>query len=218
LLYSVSPQQTQHGAWQVSAQRAQRQLDRLYDRQRGIYLVSNTQRYGLLMDNVEIYAALVTISRQQQQSGAVALAKAGAEHAGRLQRAINRVFWRDDLQAFIAATNDDEHASFYPYIVAQVYPWLFGMPTPLKAQQAYQRWRKQHSDAWLSFTQDKYPWGLVAAAADKLGDSATAVRWVQRAGALRHSSRWNILEEAIYQALSQKYAIPFKLDCGQASS
>lgn len=218
LLYRVSPQQAQHGPWQNSVQRAQQQLADLYDRAHGIYLVSQTQRYGLLMDNVEIYAALRSISHQQHVLGATITAKATAEQADKLQRAINQVFWRDKWQAYAAATNDEEHRSFYPYLVAQVYPWLFGMPTPIDTQRAYQRWRTRHAEAWLSFQQDKYPWGLVAAAADKLGDSATAVRWVKHATKLRQTDRWNILEEAIFQALAEKYAIPFKVDCRRAHS
>ena len=218
LLYSVSAPQTLRGAWHDSAQRAQRQLAQLYEPKRGIYLVSKVLRYGLFMDNVEIYAALVSITQQQRRLGATALAKTTAEQAARLQQAIDRVFWRAEQQAYAVSTKAEEGVAFYPQIVAQVYPWLFAMPTPLNTQQAYQRWYQQHADAWLSFTQDKYPWGLVAAAADKLGDSKTAVRWVQRAAALRHSKRWNILEEAIYQALAEKYALPYTLDCRGAAS
>jgi hypothetical protein len=218
LLYLVSAKDAQHGPWQISAQRAQQQLNRLYDAKRGIYLVSQTQRFGLLMDNVEIYDALMSISQQQRQLDEVASAQANATRASKLQQAINRVFWRDDAQAYAVATNDDERENFYPHIVAQVYPWLFGMPTPVNTQQAYARWRAHYAEAWLSFTQDKYPWGLVAAAADKLGDSAMAKRWLHAAIALRKSKRWNILEEAIYQGLANKYALPIELDCQRGAS
>jgi hypothetical protein len=218
LLYLVSTKNTLHGPWQVSAQRAQQQLDRLYDKRRGIYLVSHTQHFGLLMDNVEIYDAFTTIARQQHAFGATTLATATAARAKQLQQAINRVFWRQDTQTYAVSTTTEEHDSFYPHIVAQVYPWLFGMPTPVSAQQAYQHWRAQYAARWLSFSEDKYPWGLLAAAADKLGDSATAKRWLQAATALRHTKRWNILEEAIYQALAEKYALPITVDCARGKS
>lgn len=218
LLYIVSARDALHGPWRVSVQQAQKQLARLHDPRRGIYLVSQTQRFGLLMDNVEIYDALNTIARQQHRLGAAASANATATHAAKLQQAINHVFWRSETQTYAVTTRKDGHESFYPHVVAQVYPWLFAMPTPVNTQQAYQRWRARYAEPWLSFTQDKYPWGLVAAAAAQLGDNATAKRWLQHASALRHGKRWNILEEAIYQALAQKYALPFELDCKRDKS
>lgn len=213
LLYLVSAKNTQYGPWQVSAQRARQQLDRLYDARRGIYVVSASQRFSLLMDNVEIYDALRTIARQQHKLGATALATATTTRATKLQQAINRVFWRDDTQRYAITTQTEEQYSFYPQIVAQVYPWLFDMPTPVNTQQAYQHWRARYAERWLSFNHDKYPWGLVAATANILGDRATAERWLQQASTLRHGKRWNILEEAIYQALAEKYALPVRLDC-----
>lgn len=213
LLYIVSAKDSQQGKWQASRQRAERQLDALYDPALGVYVVSKTQPVGLLMDNVEIYDALMTISRQQHDIGALAIAQATATRAANLQQAINRVFWRADVQRYAVATTEDEDEGFYPRIVAQVYPWLFAMPTPVNTQQAYLRWRALYAKRWLSFTQDKYPWGLVAAMADKLGDTATAKRWLQDVVTLRHSGRWNILEEAIYQALATKYALAINLDC-----
>jgi hypothetical protein len=218
LLYIVSAKDALAGTWQVSAQRAQRQLDRLYDTRRGIYLVSQTQRFGLLMDNVEIYDALNTISRQQRKLSDTTLAATTASRASKLQQAINRVFWRDDLQVYAVSTKAEARDSFYPHIVAQVYPWLFGMPTPVNTPQAYQRWHARYAERWLSFTQDKYPWGLVAATAAKLGDKATAQRWLQQATTLRHGKRWNILEEVIYQGLAAKYTQPITQDCQRGKS
>ena len=216
LLYLISAEQTQHGAWRDSAQRAQAQLARLFDRERGIYLVSRTQRFGLFMDNVEIYAALKTIATQQQTLAAPILAQTTAAQADRLQHAINRVFWRNATGTYAVSTKQSEEAAFYPQIVAQVYPWLFALPTPVNTQQAYAHWLSRHAKAWLSFSRDKYPWGLVAATADKLGDSGTAKRWLQQAAALRDTQRWNILEEAIYQALADKYAIAYQVNCQRA--
>ncbi len=218
LLYIVSARDALDGPWHRSVQRAQQQLDRLYDSRRGIFLVSQTQRYGLLMDNVEIFDALHTIAQQQQQIGATSLAHATARRATKLQKAINRVFWRNDVQAYAVSTHADEHEKLYPQIVAQVYPWLFAMPTPINTQLAYQHWRARYAERWLSFKEDKYPWGLVAAAAAKLGDGATAQRWFLHATTLRQSKRWNILEEAIYQALANKYALPIELDCNRGRS
>jgi hypothetical protein len=218
LLFLMSPENTLFGPWQLSAQLAKQQLDRLYDTQHGIYFVSPSEHYSLLMDNVEVYDTLRTIARQQHKLGATSLAAYTTTRATKLQQAINRVFWREDSQTYTVTTQPEEPTSFYPHIVAQVYPWLFGMPGPVNTQQAYRHWRSQYVERWLSFTQDKYPWGLVAAAADKLGDRATTERWLQQASLLRDSKRWNILEEAIYQALAKKYAVPVNLDCKRDKS
>jgi hypothetical protein len=218
LLYLVSARDAQYGAWHNSVQRARQQLDHLYDARRGIYLVSSTQRFGLLMDNVEIYNALSTIARQQRDLGATSLAAATLARAKSLHQAINRVFWRSNRRTYAVTTQAEEPKNFYPHIVAQVYPWLFDLPTPVNTQQAYRRWHARYAERWLSFTQDKYPWGLVAATAYKLGDRATAERWLRHAGTLRHGRRWNILEEAIYQALAREFAMPVTQECKRGES
>jgi len=215
LLYTVSPEEALQGAWRSSASRAELQLNRLYDKRLGIYLVSSTQRYSLFMDNVEIYNALTTIARQQREIRAMHLAKNTQTRAMNLRHAINRVFWRSEIRTYAVSTKREEHESFYPHIVAQVYPWLFDMPTPMNAEQAYQKWHDRYAERWLSFREDKYPWGLVAATAAKLGDDATAQRWLREASALRAGQRWNILEEAIHQGLAKKYAQPIKPACEQ---
>lgn len=217
LLYLVSAETAFRGKWQGSMHRAQQQLAVLLDDQRGVYQISRSQPTGLFMDNVEIYDALTTIAAQQESIGAKRVAGETAQQATRLAQAINRVFWLKDSQRYAVATQDYKREKFYPHIVAQIYPWLFDLSSPVHALTGYQRWHAQHAERWLSFKQDKYPWGMIAAAADKLGDTATARRWLTRAGALRDTERWNILEEAIFQALSTKYGIPVSTVCPQGS-
>ena len=44
--------------------------------------------------------------------------------------------------------------------------------------------------------------GLVALAALELGDHHTAECWLNRAKTLRNGERWNVLEEAVLQIIS----------------
>jgi hypothetical protein len=215
LLYELNPSAAHNGAWQDSVSRAAVQLDGLLNAQRGVYYIAQTQPTGLFMDNVEIFDALNTIAQQQRAIGAKSAASKTTARATTLARAINTVFWQPSAQRYAVATQDYETEAFYPHVVAQIYPWLFDMPSPLKAKDAYQAWLAKHGETWLAFEQDKYPWGLVAVAADKLGDTKTARRWLERASSLRYTARWNILEEAIFQALSFKYAIPVDHMCPQ---
>jgi hypothetical protein len=52
---------------------------------------------------------------------------------------------------------------------------------------------------------DPHPWGLIALAALHSGDDQSAVCWLSRAAPLRYSPMWNILEEAAFQALQNRF-------------
>ncbi|HKG90453.1 MAG TPA: hypothetical protein VKA84_01100 [Gemmatimonadaceae bacterium] len=213
LLHELAPSRSGGGlplAWRPSAESAERHLAVLRDPSTGVYRVSRTQPAALLMDNVEIYGALAAVARARRRLGDAAGAERAAAQADTLAAAIGRVFRRPGRRALVVSTQqspDDSAAAFYPYAVAELYPWLAGLPAPAgepSPREAFARWLARHGERWLAFTDDPYPWGLVALTAARLGDGATARRWLDRAAPLRGTVRWNVLEEAIFQALGRK--------------
>ncbi len=95
---------------------------------------------------------------------------------------------------------------FYPDVVAQVYPWLAGLSGPgQEIGAAWKEWKDRFGQEWLNSTSDPHPWGLVALAALQTGDNSVVMCWLTRSESLRYSSHWNILEEAIFQALDSKF-------------
>jgi len=57
---------------------------------------------------------------------------------------------------------------------------------------------------WLDKKVDPHPWGLVAMAALKFGDDASAACWLSRSEPLRYSTNWNVLEESAFQAVEAR--------------
>ena len=201
LLYTTAPRAGLPASWSRRAALAQRHLERLRDRDRAIYLISANNRVGLLMDNVEIHAALSAIGQRQQQMGALAAARRTLAAATQLRRAIGRVFRPAGQGPFRVSTQAAEAPRFYPEIVAQIYPVLYQFPDSAPPRQAFQNWMRAHGAVWLEQQGDTYPWGLVAMAARAVGDTASAACWKSKAAHLRYGARWNVLEEAAFQSI-----------------
>ena len=72
--------------------------------------------------------------------------------------------------------------------------------------------RQTFGAGWIERRYDTHPWGLVALAAEKLGDAASAACWTQQSDSLRGSSSWNVLEEAAWQSLRARFSQPQWLD------
>lgn len=203
LLHVLSPDKGLPTRWQQSATLAEKHLSTLFDRKLGVYRVSQQEPIALLMDNVEVYAALAAIAQHQKRFGLYAKSRKTADMAKKLRRAIDRMFWQSKQRMYSASLHEKPIDRFYPDIVAQIYPWLAGMNTPAgNKRNEYMRWREQYAQDWLTFEQDEFPWGLVALASLKFHDRETALRWFVSASPLRHSHRWNILEEAAYQVIA----------------
>ena len=161
------------------------------------------------MDNVEIHAALKSIARDQLRLGDARRARETDVRAAYLARDVLTVFWRAEAGTFVVSTQEQPGRAFYPDVVAQTYPWLLDLPTPAgDPRPAFAEWRRRHGTDWLSLRQDEYPWGLVALTALKLGDAETARCWLGRTVPLRFGQRWNVLEEAIHQALVARLGPP----------
>jgi hypothetical protein len=211
LLYRMAPSTGMPAEWRHSLALCARQLDKLRNRRLGLYHISQLNHVALFMDNVEIYAALKDVAQAQQRLHDPA-APATDARAQQLASAIQRVFWDRRAQRFRPSMQKSAPA-FYPDVVAQVYPWLADVSGPGQdAHQAWQQWKRSFGAGWIERRYDSHPWGLVAMAADKLGDAPTAACWTSQSDALRGSGSWNVLEEAAWQALRARFPQPQLLD------
>ena len=209
LLYDFAPPAGFPPAWQNSAARAQRQLARLYMPNLGIYKISLKKSTGLFMDNVEIYAAFTTISRQLKLAGNFAGAAANLKQANELRLHILKVFRPSGTGPFRVSTQAEQAARFYPEQVAQLYPLMNNMAVSGDNPKIrFENWFNAHGAGWINLTQDHYPWGLVALAALKVGDQDAAWCWLQHAEPFRYSDRWNLLEEMAYQIITRSGQAP----------
>lgn len=217
LLQAMAPDTGPPAAWVRSADLARRRLAGLLDARLGVFLIAPGRDVALFMDNVEIYAALQSTAADLRRMGRPASARARRREAGRLRARIERVFrpagggdWRVSTQAVAAG-------GFYPDVVAQLYPALFGMPEQGATPRArLDDWLARYGTAWLSLGQDHYPWGLVALAAARLGRCDVAMRWADAAAPLRSTDRWNVLEEVALVALRGPAGVPdVAAGCGE---
>lgn len=203
LLYRMAPAGEMPPAWTESAARTESHLADLYQPNTGLYRVFADRPLTLFMDNVEIYGAFARTAKRRAALAPLAAVRL-AWSAWRLRRAIETAFWREAEQKYASTTDagDGSGSAFYPDTVAQLYPLLEGMPTPAGRPEAvFDAWFREHGERWLSFSADPYPWGIAALAASRVGARSAASQWAARAAPLRHSGRWNVLEEAAYQAL-----------------
>ena len=103
--------------------------------------------------------------------------------------------------------------AFYPDVVAQAYPWLAGINVPDQdSRAAWEEWKREYGAGWITRRYDRGPWGLIAMAAEKLGDWRSAACWTSQSEILRGSSNWNVLDEAVWQSLRARFSQPQLLD------
>lgn len=191
--------------WEKSARLALRKLNSLLDKKTGVYHISEALPVSLFMDNVEIYAALRDIAQQQRCMRKPHAARKTLLSASRLRLAIKHTFHRSKAGHFEVSTQQaTDMAQFYPGQVAQIYPVLLRMGDPKALKMLFAAWMYRYGDIWLAQEHDVYPWGMVALAAHEVGDRKTVACWLLQAQALRHSPRWNVLEEAAWQALQPR--------------
>lgn len=178
----------------TSLERSDTALERLYDRSRGVYLVSPTFKQGLFMDNLEVWSFLA--------SGHSAANRAKAR---KLQRSIRDVFWHPVSQRFLVSTQPEQAVmprAFYPDAVAQIYPLLFAFPAlPATARVHYETWMKEHRATWLTQAPNDFSWGVIALIALRQQDLETARCWLRDTAHLRHSSHWTVSDEVTRQIL-----------------
>lgn len=217
LLYRMAPTGGMPPDWQRSIDLSAGQLEKLRNRRLGVYHVSKRNHVALLMDNLEVYAALKDIARAQSRLHEPAAAQTEVR-ATELAKAIQRIFWDRHQQRFRPSMQKSRPA-FYPDVVAQVYPWLANLSGPgQNPRQAWEQWRRTFGRGWIERRYDEHPWGLVALAAEKLGDSNSAACWTSQSDSLRGSASWNVLEEAAWQSLRARLAQLELLDPNNCTS
>ena len=204
LLAKLAPADGPSPAWESSLRNAYSYLTTLYDEKIGVYHISATEQVGLQMDNVEVYSALKAMSQLEPvHLGNGDEVRAIVNQAERLLGNIQRVFWQTQLQSYRVSTEAPVASNFYPDQIAQLFPMLVGMPTPHRDEAAFfDSWIATNYKTWREQASFDYPWGLVALAANKMGFRHTVASWICLARPLRHGAHWNVLEEAVYQALS----------------
>ena len=202
MLYTNAPNSGIPPEWQPSVRKARDSLNRLRNRRLGVYHISGSNHVALLMDNVEVYSALMAIAHSEERFGNLKQAQSTYREAEKLNFGIQRVFWNKHAGWFRPSIQRSRSA-FYPDVVAQVYPWLANLPmeSEVQTREAWDRWRNRFASEWLDKKVDPHPWGLVAMAALKFGDDASAACWLSRSEPLRYSTNWNVLEESAFQAV-----------------
>jgi len=211
LLYRMAPSTGMPAEWQRSLALSARQLARLRNPRLGVYHISTRNHVALFMDNIEVYAALKDVARAQLRlhDPDAPATDAQAEH---LASAIQRIFW-DRRSGRFRPSMQKSRPAFYPDSVAQVYPWLADVSGPGQdPRRAWESWKQAYGAGWIERRYDAHPWGLVALAAEKLGDARSAACWTSHSGSLRESSSWNVLEEAVWQSLEARFSQPRLLD------
>jgi len=202
LLYRLAPQSGLPVTWQASAATANKYLEHLRDKNTGLYFVSHDLRVCLLMDNVEVYHLFRVIAAANRRFGQLKLSLDYRKKADQLARAIVRRMWLPAKHSFAASTQRPLPTTFYPAAVAQIYPWLFKLPTPAgDAKHAFRNWLSSHGNIWLHRSNDQFPWGIIALAADRFGETAWVDQWVENSQSLRHSAYWTVLDETLVQVL-----------------
>ena len=165
LLFRMAPKSGLPPNWKSSAARANRYLENLHDNGTGLYFVSLELRVSLLMDNVEVYHLFRVMAAANRRFGRPDLGDSYQRKANRLAQAIAGRLWVPAKHEFLISTQNSSHQNsaaqnfatqspaaraFYPDDVAQVYPWLFNMPTPAgNAKAALRRWLKSYLGASL---------------------------------------------------------------------
>lgn len=209
LLYSIEPYDSMPEKWKKSIKLSSARLDELFDKEQGIYHISKEMPVGLLMDNIEIYAAFKSISKNAKKNGNNDLSLRYSSKAKSLAENIVKIFSAaDNAGTYKISTQSRSEEDFYPDKVAQLYPVFYGLPNPynskIGAPLQYKNWIKSNGADWLNSKQD-YPWGLIAVIGLKLKNKETASCWQSRAEPFRYSSRWNVMEEAALQVV--KYSV-----------
>ena len=197
LLYRVYGQpENMSAALQQSLRNARKALLRLRVAS-GVFYYARGAELGYLMDNAEVLEALRDDCRHAGLS---------CPQADRLEQAVVRVFWNPRRHAWRTATHGEPAAAFYPRSAAQLFPLMAGMQLPA-GQPGFADWLNGEGQPWVVQDEKKldFAWGLLTLAALKSQREDVARQWWERAAPSRFGRRWNVLEEAIFQGLEQRF-------------
>jgi hypothetical protein len=188
----------------------------LLDRASGLYRPFAVDDDPLLMDNVEMLAALRSVEALQRRRRDYGAAGYWHLRTTELASAIESSFAGIDTltPATTAGARKLAEASaevpsdaapallFYPDCVAAPFAWLHGVPRT-HATARFDAWLARYGDAWRQNAKLDYPWGLIALVALQEGRADIAGAWRLAQDEQRRNGRWNVLEESVWQALAQ---------------
>lgn len=206
LLYRMAPRGGLPKEWKESADKAEYQLNRLYNPKSTIFMISQSNQVGLLMDNLEIYASFKQIERHAIRLGD---GKKAVDYRGKaelLKIGIIGNFWDDKKKRFIASTQVRTVTEFYPDTVVQMVPMMHGFSiNKIPSENVfYKNWMQHHRKEWFSLIGKDYPWGLLGILAENRKDYTTAGCWLKLAAPSRHSKVWNVMDETAFQIVTWK--------------
>lgn len=206
LLYRMAPKTGMPKKWKESAEKAEYQLNRLFNQKTTVFNISQALPVGLLMDNIEIYASFKRIEREAVRLGDGKKANEYRGKAEQLKIGITGNFWDDNSKRYIASTQVRTKLEFYPDTVVQLVPMMHGFELSKIASESafYQNWMNNHRKEWFALIGKDYPWGLLAVLAEQRKDYQTAACWLQLAAPSRHTKVWNVMDETAFQIVSWK--------------
>lgn len=211
LLVRFAPPGGMPPEWTASIARASAELSNLRDRNTGVYHISHALPVALLMDNVEVISAFEALARWHAARGEPDQAGQWRGRAQALAGHVRKVF-RMAGGGYRASTQRTSDRDFYPARVAQLFPLLGGLEDTDRTGY-FGAWLKKNGADWFAQAKHDYPWGLAALAAYKAGDLKTVACWRAHAAPFRHGRHWNVLEEALFQALGATEAAATAIDC-----
>jgi hypothetical protein len=150
-------------------------------------------------DNVEVIGALSHLRGSSAASTRFAVQLAALPGSASMLRGLRLTYGYDPNGALepLRASMPPTPYGFYPNAVAPVYLWLYDLRGGASGARYWRLWMERYGAQWLAGASDHYPWGLIAWAAYRSGDQASAQRWLDNADAWRAVGRWNIVEEGV---------------------
>jgi len=195
---------------QASCSKSLENLATLWDPKRATFQAFATRPEAYFADNVEVIGALTWLRADPQASLRYTHELAALPSHRQMMDGLSRSYGYqlDGALEPRRASLPPTPPGFYPNAVAPVYVWVYDLDTGPTAQRNWAVWKHRYGRAWLSGKADPFPWGLIAWAAYKLGDKATARAWLQAAPQWRADGRWNLMEEGARVGLSHALAVP----------
>jgi hypothetical protein len=189
----------------ASCERALENLATLWDPQKQTFRAMFGGQASYFADNVEVMMFLKQLRTHKRSftRHVDALAKLPSQEV--MEAALQRNYGYQPAHALeprVASLPPTPYA-FYPYGVAPIYPMIYDLRTGAARQHDWHDWREKYGKQWLDGKVDHFPWGLVAWAAFKAGDDASARAWLRNSVQWKSDRRWNIMEEGIQLGLKK---------------
>lgn len=161
-------------------------------------------------DNVEVIGALDYLRASSTASSRYAVQLAALPASAAMRKGLRITYGYDPAGALepARASMPPTPYGFYPNAVAPVYLWLYGLRIGASGERYWRLWMERYGAPWLAGASDHYPWGLIAWAAYRSGDQASARQWLDNSAAWRAAGRWNIVEEGVRTGLRNALKIP----------